>query len=284
MTLPTEVFRYAGVDLRSMGLYMSLVDGMLSTPPVRGSNVLVPYSHGQRWVPKYYDQRHIVLAGEMISVASRIDLQNQVDKLKALFPIGAGEQKLEIQRADGSFRYVMAEVLNTMGLQWQIFPTRSSAYSIELIASDPFWYGSVLEAGVARAAWTFDSGVSFDDGGHWFDTTAVSFAQTLSGSPVNVEATNSGDYYNRKPVFTLNGVLANPKIVNLRNGFSLQVTSAVSPMVIDCGAQLVNGNNAIVTLGAGQTDWMHLESGENTLTITGAAGAAYQAVYSPTYL
>ncbi len=284
MPLTTEVFRYGGVDLRSMGLYMALVDGMLSTPPVRGSNVLIPYQPGTRWVQKYYDQRHIVLAGELISVKDRIDFQAKIDSLKALFPIGAGEQKLEIQRADGSFRYVMAEVINTMGLQWLIFPTRSSAYSIELVASDPLWYGSALEAAVPRTPWTFDSGVYFDDGAHWFDTTAVSFAQVLGGSPANVEASNGGNYYTRKPVFSLTGSLTNPKIVNARNGYSLQITSSSSSMVIDCGAQSVNGANATVTLGAGQTDWMRLESGENTLTITGAAGATYKAQYNPAYL
>jgi hypothetical protein len=282
--MPTEVFRYGGVDLRSVGLYMSLADGVMSAPPIRGGNVLIPYQTGQRWVPKYYDERHIVLAGELISVASRSDFQAKIDALKALFPIGAGEQKLEIQRADGTFRYCMAEVLNTMGLQWLIFPTRSSAFSIELIASDPMWYGSVFEGQVPRQAWTLDSGVFFDDTAHWFDVEATYFAQTISGSPATIEATNSGTYYNRKPIFFLTGTLVNPRIVNGHNGYSLQITGTFTSMVIDCGAQTVNGNLATVTLGAGQTDWMRLESGDNTLTITGAAGAAYQAQYSSAYL
>src|SRR6266581_9629922 len=284
MPLITEVFRYAGVDLRAMGLYMSLADGMLSAPPLRGSNVLIPYQPGTRWVQKYYDQRHIVLAGELISVKDRIDFQAKIDSLKALFPIGAGEQKLEIQRADGSYRYVMAEVINTMGLQWLIFPTRSSGYSIELVASDPIWYGSGLEAGTARSGWFLDSGILLDDGAHWFDTTGISFSQVLNASPVNVEASNSGNYYTRKPICTFNGTTANLQILNLRNGYSLQVSGTSPWLVIDCGAQMINGSSGSVTLGSGQTDWMRLEAGENTLTITGALHASYLAQYSPAYL
>lgn len=278
-----EVVRYAGVDLRSFGLYMTVADGVASPPPVRGKNLLIPYQDGQRWVPKKYDERVIVVTGDMHSFVSRADLQAKEDALKALFPIAAGEQKLEIQRADGSFRYAMAEVRNTMGLQWLIFPTRSTPYSIELVASDPMWYGSGLEAGVTRAAWTLDSGVLFDDLAHWLDTMAVNFTQVLSSSPSNIEASNGGTYYNRKPIFMFGGTLANVKIVNLRNGYSLQVAGVFSALVIDCGAQTINGVNGIVTLGAGQTDWMRLESGENTLTITGATGT-YRALYNPTFL
>jgi hypothetical protein len=133
---------------------------------------------------------------------------------------------------------------------------------------------------------TIGAPVLLDDGAHWLDSSGPFFAQTLSGSPVNIEASNGGSYYTRKPVFTLSGTLVNPMIVNQRNGYSLQIlgTFANTTPVIDCGAQTVNGAPASVILGAGQTDWMRLESGENTLTITGAAGAAYQAQYSPAYL
>lgn len=243
--------------------------------------MLIPYQPGQRWVKKYYDSRTVTLQGTMFA-STGVLLESRMDQLKALFPLDLGEQKLEVQQLDGSFRYLMAEVRNLL------IPTTGKGYpigtkwSIELIASDPIWYGSQLEAGVARTAWAFDSGVMFDDGAHWFDTTAISFTQILSASPVNVEASNAGNYYTRKPVFSLSSS-TNPKIVNLRNGYSLQITGS-GAMVIDCGAQTVNGANAIVTLGAGQTDWLRLESGENTLRITGAAGAAYTAQYSPAYL
>lgn len=290
-----EVVKYAGVDLRSAGVFMSVADGVVSPPPVRGKNLQIPYMDGQRWTRKYYDERVVVLTGELGSLVSRTDMQTKLDTLKALFPIGSGEQKLEIQRADGSYRYVMAEVRNTMGLQWFVWPTRTVPYSIELVASDPFWYGSALEASAARTAWTFDSGVLLDDGAHWFDTTAPFFIQTLTSTPVNVEASNAGNYFTRRPVFTLKGAMVNPKFVNLRNGYSLQInltTTGNDTLVIDCGAQTLSRNGqpqplSSVVLGPGQMDWMHLETGENTLQITlgvASPSVAYQAQYSPLYL
>lgn len=292
----TEVFRYAGTDLRSEGLYMSAADGVVSSPPVRGANIVIPYQQGTRWVQKFYGERSIVLTGEIGSLASRAELYTFLDRLKALFPIGAGEQKLEVQRPDGSFRYAMAEVRNTMGLQWLVFPTRSAPYSIELVASDPFWYGSALEASIGRTAWTLDSGVFLDDGAHWLDTTGVYFAQTLTTPISNVEASNGGNYYTRKPVFILTGAMVSFRAANLRNGYVVFVGISTGPsdtLVVDCGAQTVTLNGVpqpanLVSLGAGQTDWMHLEVGENTLQINLGAVAgpsvAYQAQYSPAYL
>lgn len=236
-----------------------------------------------------------MLAGDLFSLSTRTDFQNKLDLLKDLFSIDTGEQKLEVQYADGSFRYVMAEVRNTMGLQWQTFPTRSTAYSIELVASDPFWYGSALEATQSRTAWYFDSGIAFDDGTHWFDTTTQSFKQRVTFSPINIEATNSGDVYTRKPAFTFEGYVVNPTLTNLRNGYSLQIiktTAALDTMVIDCGAQQVTINGqaqplSAVVPGNGQVDWMRLEAGENTLVVNlgvAAPWVLYSAQYSPAYL
>jgi len=292
-----EVFRYGGVDLRTAGIYMAVADGILSAPPTRGANLLIAYQAGTRWAKKNYGERHIVLTGDLGSVVSRVDFQLKADQLKALFPLGAGEQKLEVQSADGTFRYAMAEVINTMGLQWATFPTRSSPYSIELVASDPFWYGSALECSQARQAWYLDgfTGVNFDDGAHWLAQTSQYFAQILTAQNTIVEASNAGTTYTRKPVFHLTGTMASPRIINQRNGYSVQINANVPAgalLVLDCGAQQATINDqpvapSLITLGAGQVDWMRLESGDNPLlVVTGVSpsAVAYQALYSPAFL
>jgi hypothetical protein len=288
----TEVYSYAGVNLSTLGVNMQVVEGVDSAPPVRGKNLLIPYQTGTRWVPKYYDERHVVLAG-LVGPTSRAGYVTAVDQLKALFPILAGERPLLVQR-ESDLRYINAEVRNTLGLRrdnkWNGF---ASPFSIELVASDPIWYGSALEASTPRLAWTLDSGVFLDDGAHWLDQTSQYFALTIVGSAV-VEASNAGDTYNRKPIFTLAGAMATPKIINLRNGMTLGLNinpggNAVT--VVDCGAQTVTINGQpqppnVVTLGPGQTDWMHLEPGDNALNLLLGviAPVAYQAQYSPAYL
>lgn len=275
---------YAGVDLlATLGTGVEMADGLRSLPRVRGKDLLIPFQHGQRATRKYYDERTVVLQGEILA-STAIGFDSFIDRLKALFPIESGEQKLERVWADGSRRYLMAEVRNLLVPEQAATAPLAAKWSLELVASDPFWYASALEASVPRTGWFLNSGVMLDDGGHWLDTTAVGFAQTLTGSPVNIEASNSGNYYNRKPIFNLTGSVTNLKITNLRNGYSFQIAGTFASMVIDCGAQTVNGANASVTLGPGQTDWMRLEAGDNTLTIVGASGAAYSAQYSPVFL
>lgn len=289
------IFRYAGIDLSTLGAAPSMADGVKGAPPVRGKNLLIPYQHGQRWAQKFYDERPLVIQG-LITGVSGIALDAAADNLKKLFPIGAGEQKLEVQQADLSLRYVMAEVRNSLIQMEVVKGTKAVKWSLELVASDPIWYGSALEAASGRfATWTLDSGVLLDDGTRWLDTTAAYFAQTVSSSPANVEATNSGTIFTRKPILYLRGAMVNPLIFNLRNNYSLQLmltTAGTDQLVVDCGAQTVTKNGIlqppnVAVLGPGQVDWMHLEPGDNTLKITPGAvppSVAYQALYSPAYL
>jgi hypothetical protein len=156
----TLVTKYAGVDLSTLGVECEVLEGVESSPPVRGSgntmNLVIPYQHGQRWVPKYYDERPIVLKGLMIPTGAG-NFMYSTDALRQLFPIGAGEQKLEVSRPDGSNRYIMAEVRNTLGIARDASQSpAASKFSIELVASDPFWYNSALAAGPNSTPWFLD--------------------------------------------------------------------------------------------------------------------------------
>ncbi len=293
--------KYAGTDLSTLGVALQLADNIRSAPMMRAENMLVPYQWGRRWIQKYYEQRSLRLQG-IVNGISVADIDSKVDSLKNLFPIGAGEQKLEVQRSDGTFRYIMCEARNIAIAMDNTLSPFAGKYSIDLVASDPLWYSSALEAFQSRTAWTFDSGVNFDDQAHWFDQTNQYFSQILTRSPSMVEASNAGDAPVRKIKFILGGSgLVNPFIKNLRNGLSMTFARTFlssDTLLIDCGAQQLYLNGApvpatgLLTLGMGQTDWMRLEPGENTLSIglgilpLGSAGYTvnYQAQYSAAWL
>jgi len=299
------VTKYAGVDLSTLGVECEVLEGVESSPPIRGSgntmNLVIPYQHGQRWVPKYYDERPIVLKGLMIPTAAG-NFMYSTDALRQLFPIGAGEQKLEVSRPDGSTRYIMAEVRNTLGIARDAsLSPAASKFSIELAASDPFWYGDLNAAppNLGAGAWTFDSGVNFDDGAHWFDSPGSAlFAQTLGQQATVVGVRNAGVAATRKAVISLSATsMANPKITNLTNGYSVQMVNTgqserfIASVVFDCGLQKVTMNGipvptSLIVLGSGQTDWLRLEPGDNALLIDLGlpGGGTFQVTFNAAYL
>ena len=289
--------RFAGVDFSSLGAGYVTLDGVKATPPVRGSNILIPYQTGSRWVKKYYDERTVVIQG-IVKATTETALDTAIDSLKALFPINSGEQLLEVQQADTTWRYIMAEARNWI-IQVDIANVaRAAKWSLELVASDPLWYADVLAlpANLGAVAWTFDSGVMFDAGAHWFGPAlGALFALTLTSQVTVIATPNNGTTYTRKPVFTLSGAMTNPRITNTRNGYSVQLLGIYptgSVLVLDCGLQraMLGGGiypNSSIALGAGQTDWMRLESGANDLIVDvglAASSVAYKVSYFPTYL
>lgn len=289
------ILSYAGTDLLvTLGTGVEMTDGVRSLPPVRGKNLLIPYQRGMRPTKKFYGERTVVLQGEVLA-SSAIAFDSFMDKLKALFPIETGEQKLERTWADASKRYLMAEVRNLLVPEQAIMAPAAARWSAELVASDPTWYGSALQSGRGGAGWTLNSGVVLNDGAHWVGPQAGAlFGITLTRQVSNVLVPNDGNTWNRKAVFTLTGATLNPKITNLTNGQSVQVlgsTIAGQAVIIDCGLQRAQLLGLVppgfIVLGAAQMDWLHLEAGDNILQIdlgVAAPSVAFQASFSPAYL
>lgn len=132
---------YDGVSLtdKENGVLATVPDDM-GSPPIRGTNLVIPFKHGSVAVQKYYDTRIITLNGYVYG-PNRLILWQRIDALKKLFSVASHDykpKKLEFTWPDGTKRYVYAEVANTMGFQGT--HTTFSPFSIQFNCSDPFWH------------------------------------------------------------------------------------------------------------------------------------------------
>lgn len=108
----------------------------IGTPPIRGDNVIIPFRHGSIATPKYYGERSIVLQG-FVWGSDRTELWSRIDRIKQAFAVIKGPRRLEFLWPDGTKRYLMAEVRNTMGFQGT--HRAFTPFSVELVSADPFW-------------------------------------------------------------------------------------------------------------------------------------------------
>jgi hypothetical protein len=114
----------------------------MGTPPIRGEDVVVPFRHGAVSVPKFYGPRSVVLNGFVFvdpgQGQGREVLWARMDALKRLLSIASqGPRKLSFGWPDGTNRYLLAEVKNTLGLSGE--HTTFSPVSIEFTCADPFF-------------------------------------------------------------------------------------------------------------------------------------------------
>lgn len=128
---------YDGVSLNdpNEGVYVDYPEDM-GTPPIRGENITIPFRHGSISTPKYFAERPITIQGYVWG-NTRAELWQRIDRIKELFSIIKGPRRLEIDWPDGTTRYLICEVHNTMGFQGT--HRAFSPFSVELVASDPFW-------------------------------------------------------------------------------------------------------------------------------------------------
>jgi hypothetical protein len=110
----------------------------------------------------------------------------------------------------------------------------------------------------------------------------ATFSQTTITSPHSWGMTNNGNY-KAAPRITLTGPMTNPSLVNNLNGETLSLTAAIgagTTRTIDvAGRSLVDqtGANKFSELNA-SSDWITVEPGINTFTLTYTAGTTATAV------
>ncbi len=138
--MPFQI-KYAGVSLTdTAGGILATVPDDMGSPPIRGTNLVIPFKHGSVAVQKYYDTRVIVLNGYVYGPNRKI-LWQRIDTLKQLFSVSAHNykpKKLEFIWPDGTTRYVYAEAANTLGFQGT--HTTFSPFSVQFNCADPFWH------------------------------------------------------------------------------------------------------------------------------------------------
>jgi hypothetical protein len=268
---PNELWYWNGLCLNSSYWNTATFGGSRAgLPTLRGQDYEVPYRAGQLWRAKYPDERTITLTmwtdGSMSANQSypaadfRRAFNDNWQQLRQAFWTRneLGSAQGELQRnwyltQSGSATMVtstaMAEVAGSMD------PTMngrtSAAFSVDLLLSDPYFYGAARNQAVTTSGATITAlgegvvGEGFYSSVNAF-TVQISAATTVTNTTAGVSFTHSGA-----------GVASWPVTVDI---LRYTVTDAA-------------GNNVIAGIThSGSRMWMCLLNGANT--ITNSAGTA----------
>jgi hypothetical protein len=268
---PNEIWYYDGVPLSTSYYNVSTFGGSRSgLPTLRGQDYEVPYRAGQLWRSKYPDERTVTLnmwtdsqmsANQAYPAADpRRAFNDNWQALRAVFfNRGAqGQVQSQLQRnwywtLNGTPTMVqstaMAELAGSMDPSMN--GRTSAAFSVDLLLSDPYFYGSTRTQAVTTSGATISGygegvvGEGFHSAVNAF-TVSISAATTVTNTTAGVSFTHSGA-----------GVASWPVTVDI-----LRYTAVDNA-----------GNNCVAGIThAGSRMWMCLLSGGNV--ITNSAGTA----------
>jgi len=256
------IWSFGGTLLTTYGR-ITLINDYLDIPERRGENQLIPFRHGKIFVPKYYDERHMVF-GIALQAMNAAALETTIDALKAKIAPRT-EQTLSNIREDGTIRTVPASV--DTPLQIERHGSNKALLTIDFTLAFPFFRLSTAIA----------------------DNTT-----TINANPKAMTVTNPGGIEERDATIILTGPLSNTVITNSTNGCTLTYTGTIaSPRVVTI--QTVNGEFVATTdLGvnvignithAGASALMVFDIGSNSLSIadgthtTGTVKVTFNAPY-----
>jgi len=186
---------YGSVDLSTFGVITKL-DDSFAMPERRGDNILLPYQHGRRFVPKFYDER-VMSFGIAMWRDTLAELETAIDDLHELLSLST-QQTLTQTRADASVRNALASVDKPLQVARK---GRLARVVIEFTLADPFFYGPTLIA----------------------DNTT-----TIDASPKTMVVANPGTEPERNPVILLTGPLEDTELVNTANTTSVKYTGVIA--------------------------------------------------------
>jgi hypothetical protein len=273
---PAEVWYWNGMALSQPYWNIATFGGSrFGVPTLRGQNVQVPYRSGQAQQAKYLDQRTITLtmwlngagsaAGWQLPADQRLAFNNNWQQLRQAFLTrnAGGSVQGQLQRnwyltQAGTPQLVtstaMAEIAGSMD------PTMNgrvgAALSVDLLLSDPYFYGAARSQGITGTAAVSALGEGVV--GEGFPSPVSSFTVTLS-APATVTNTSAG------VAFTVG-------------------TGPAFPVVVDCLNYTVTdsaGKNQVFYFShAGSRLWMALVPGSNTINVSaGTATFAWNDTY-----
>ena len=133
----SENWTFNGLSLSSRGKWdvEAVIEG-IGIPKFRGSDLRVPFQHGNRWIKKWFDSRKVVLS-MWIKGTDRADLDQNIDVF--LTAIGQlGLHTLSRTLRSGETRLAQAELCAEIH-----FVRKNPGYAkfaLELELPDPFFY------------------------------------------------------------------------------------------------------------------------------------------------
>lgn len=251
-----ENWQVDGTDLRTLAYNVQAITEGHGIPPVRGSNLVIPFRHGSRQYRKYYAERRLTLSMFVLGVdpsdglvaggkTNLQELYENLDTLRQLF--GRRDSLLAITRTlpGGEVRTGVAEVIGTMD-----FDTVRGAlgrFQVEMVMPDPFWRGAAVNNSLA------------------WDAT-----------PQNQSVPNVGNFEDVHLTITIAGTCQNPRLT--LDGSSPEIFVEVlvtdgpgDTIVIDTQAFTVtkNGSSVIGSLRhQGDPHFFKLMPGANTVVRT----------------
>ena len=237
-----EKWTFNGASLSSRGKWdiEAVIEG-IGIPKYRGSDLRVPFQHGNRWIKKRFDSRKVVLS-MWIKGIDRADLDRNIDAF--LTAIGKpGLHTLSRTLRSGETRVTQAELCSE--IQFVRKNPGYAKFALELELPDPFFYGTEKTADV----------------------------RTASTSPFIWTHTNDGSAPATDLVITLEGPLSNPVLRNRNNDVWIQYVGTIpdgKSVILDTKhfTCLQGADNMIsIVKHGGDAYWMILDAGDNSLVL-----------------
>ncbi len=269
-----EQWTVDGTDLASLAWGVTAATVGRGLPPIRGSNLTIPFRHGSRSFTKYYGERKLTLTMFVMGAdpftgavpggdAPRDYLFENLDKLRQLF--GRRDTLLSLTYTNNlTVRTTQVEVTGTMDFA-SINAGGLAEFAVDLTMPDPFWYGVEL---TPSKSWT-------------------THPQTWA------DVNNPGTFDTVKMVIRIVGDCQNPKLT-LQDGSGLYVQVLTTlggsdTLVIDTDAYTTT-LNAVNIIGSlrhlGDPAFFKLHPGDNDIVMASdaATNATVTITFKPPYL
>lgn len=252
-------WRVGGADLGKYAWNISSRTGMMTPPPVRGSSRQIPFKSGTRRAPRMPDERLLELSmwvlgadpetGDVPEAPGPLaQFEENLDFLQRLFyrpdeylPIVRRRARAAgTETTTGTCQYVG-------GLDPEMTGNTRAVFAVDLLMSDPWFYGPDVAVNVAAGA--------------------------------SAALENPGSVKTHKIGIVLNGPLTNPVVrnttagVRFTYGSSLTTGQTATIDVWEWDAERENGSKVWGLIShAGSRHWMVAGPGTNTFRLTADAG------------
>lgn len=182
-----------GVSLQTLAFDIVTIGGdRIAPPPMRGSNVTVPYRPGTLWLPRQPDARQITLDMWVIGVEedgtipddSAAEFHSNFRKLRNL--LWNPREQIELTKKfyiDGDLIEATAKAQFVGGLNPNMSGPARGSFAVTLLLSDPYFYSAEVEEELENGNNTIE--VAGDD---WTYNIQFEFSGTRN-NPVVVNST-----------------------------------------------------------------------------------------------